>query len=255
MAAIRPCPSASASIRTSRRGAWRCMRAGCGRPMSAACPRAARSRMCVSCASRPRLRYLSVAMGRARHAALGRRARAGPAGRSGLCASGGVHRARRRFPVRGTGQQRGRRLQPGGGGRRAHRHAGIGAGRALQRLAAHGFPAESPARSGDNPPTSSQGVSSEKLSTEQLQATAEILRRVQERLARSGSLPLEPTLYACARDTAAAWRTTPGPGCPACSRRTRACRPGWTRTSRTGAPARRQRRWSMPAARTAGSRG
>ena len=40
---------------------------------------------------------------------------------------------------------------------------------------------------------------SEKLSTEQLQATAEILRRVQERLARSGSLPLEPTLYACAK--------------------------------------------------------
>ena len=38
-----------------------------------------------------------------------------------------------------------------------------------------------------------------KLSTEQLQATAEILRRVQERLARSGSLPLEPTLYACAK--------------------------------------------------------
>ena len=114
---------------------------------------------------------------------------------------------------------------------------------------------ESPARSGDNPPTSSQESPSEKLSTEQLQATAEILRRVQERLARSGSLPLEPTLYACARDTAAAWRTTPGPGCPACSRRTRACRPGWTRTSRTGAPARRQRRWSMPAARTAGSRG
>ena len=32
-----------------------------------------------------------------------------------------------------------------------------------------------------------------------MQATAEILRRVQERLARSGSLPLEPTLYACAK--------------------------------------------------------
>ena len=38
-----------------------------------------------------------------------------------------------------------------------------------------------------------------KLSTEQLQAAAETLRRVQARLARSGSLPLEPTIYASAK--------------------------------------------------------
>ncbi|WAI85873.1 MULTISPECIES: hypothetical protein [Achromobacter] len=38
-----------------------------------------------------------------------------------------------------------------------------------------------------------------KLSTEQLQAAAETLRRVQAKLARSGSLPLEPTLYASAK--------------------------------------------------------
>ena len=68
------------------------------------------------------------------------------------------------------------------------------------RFAAHGFPAWKARRdqaiirrhqARESP--------SEKLSTEQLQATAEILRRVQERLARSGSLPLEPTLYACAK--------------------------------------------------------
>ena len=186
--------------------------------------------MCVSCASRPRAAIPICRNGKARHAALGRRARAGPAGRSGLCASGGVHRARRRFPVRGTGQQRGRRLQP----RRATRAPACGYWRRASATAprcAWISSLESPARSGDNPPTSSRSLQVKKLSTEQLQATAEILRRVQERLARSGSLPLEPTLYACARDTAAAWRTTPGPGCPACSRRTRACRPGWTRTS------------------------
>ncbi len=38
-----------------------------------------------------------------------------------------------------------------------------------------------------------------KLSTEQLQAAAETLRRVQARLARSGSLLLEPTIYASAK--------------------------------------------------------
>ena len=38
-----------------------------------------------------------------------------------------------------------------------------------------------------------------KLSTEQLQAAAETLRRVQARLARAGNLPLEPTIYACAK--------------------------------------------------------
>ena len=38
-----------------------------------------------------------------------------------------------------------------------------------------------------------------KLSTEQLQAAAETLRRVQAKLARSGNLPLEPTIYASAK--------------------------------------------------------
>ncbi|MFJ1298432.1 hypothetical protein ACILG0_00625 [Pseudomonadota bacterium AL_CKDN230030165-1A_HGKHYDSX7] len=38
-----------------------------------------------------------------------------------------------------------------------------------------------------------------KLSTEDLQAAVEILRRVQQRLARAGELPLEPTLYQCAK--------------------------------------------------------
>jgi len=38
-----------------------------------------------------------------------------------------------------------------------------------------------------------------KLSTEQLQAAAEILRRTQARLARTGSLALEPAIYASAQ--------------------------------------------------------
>ncbi len=38
-----------------------------------------------------------------------------------------------------------------------------------------------------------------KLSTEQLQAAVETLRRTQAKLARAGNLPLEPTIYASAK--------------------------------------------------------
>jgi len=56
------------------------------------------------------------------------------------------------------------------------------------------------ARSGDNPvKPENQESYVKKLSTEQLQAAAETLRRTQAKLARAGNLPLEPTLYASAK--------------------------------------------------------
>lgn len=94
-----------------------------------------------------------------------------------------------------------------------------------------------------------------KLSTEQLQAAAETLRRVQAKLARSGNLPLEPTVYASAKGFRRnvpeyVWTWLSGLLAPH-----RAWLPGWTRIKQAGAMARHPLPWCTPARRRAGSTG